>query len=129
MFVGDDKGDLAKKKIYPTLWWLFRDNLLPKPTAFVGYARSKLTVQQLREKCHPYMKVKSDEAEKYEEFWKRNHYVAGSYDSRSSFELLNNEIKKYEQQHTAHRLFYLALPPTVFESATVHIKDVCMGEK
>ena len=23
-------GDLAKKKIYPTLWALFRDNLMPK---------------------------------------------------------------------------------------------------
>jgi hypothetical protein len=32
-------GDLAKKKIYPVLWALFRDNLLPENTKFVGYAR------------------------------------------------------------------------------------------
>jgi glucose-6-phosphate 1-dehydrogenase len=25
-------GDLAKKKIYPVLWALFRDNLLPSNT-------------------------------------------------------------------------------------------------
>ncbi|XP_012220059.1 glucose-6-phosphate 1-dehydrogenase isoform X1 [Linepithema humile] len=122
-------GDLAKKKIYPTLWWLFRDNLLPKPTAFVGYARSKLTVEQLREKCNPYMKVNPDETEKYEEFWKLNHYVTGTYSSQKDFELLNRELQKYEQGHTAHRLFYLALPPSVFESVTVHIRSVCMGKK
>lgn len=123
-------GDLARKKIYPTLWWLFRDNLLPKPTTFFGYARTNLTVDQLREKCHPYMKVKPDEQEKYEEFWKLNHYVAGTYDSQKGFEVLNNELKKYEQNYQiTHRLFYLALPPSVFESVTIHIRNVCMSDK
>ncbi|RLU24074.1 hypothetical protein DMN91_004283 [Ooceraea biroi] len=122
-------GDLAKTKIYPTLWWLFRDNLLPKPTAFVGYARSKFTREMIRKKCDPYMKVKSNETEKYEVFWKLNSYVAGSYDTRGDFELLNHEIEKYEQGKTAHRIFYLALPPSVFEDVTVHIKAVCMAPK
>lgn len=119
-------GDLAKKKIYPTLWWLFRDNLLPKSTTCVGYARSKLTLQQIREKCDPYMKVKSDETGKYEMFWKMNEYIAGSYDSREDFELLNRELRK---QNSANRIFYLALPPNVFETVTVHIRAVCMAEK
>lgn len=52
-------GDLAKKKIYPTLWWLYRDDLLPKPTKFCGYARSMLTVDSIKEQCLPYMKVRS----------------------------------------------------------------------
>lgn len=120
-------GDLAKKKIYPTLWWLFRDNLLPRPTIFVGFARSKLTVQQLREKCHPYMKVKPDEAEKYEKFWKLNHYISGSYDKREGFEILENELQTFEQRKVAHRLFYLALPPSVFEYVTIRLKLMCMG--
>ncbi|KAG5330561.1 G6PD dehydrogenase, partial [Acromyrmex charruanus] len=122
-------GDLAKKKIYPTLWWLFRDNLLPKPTTFVGYARSKLTIQQLREKCHPYMKVKSNEEKKYEEFWKLNHYIAGSYDQKKDFEQLNRKLENFEEGNTAHRLFYLALPPNVYESVTTRIRLTCMGDK
>ncbi|XP_066598128.1 glucose-6-phosphate 1-dehydrogenase [Prorops nasuta] len=122
-------GDLAKKKIYPTLWWLFRDNLLPKTTTFFGYARSNLTLEELREKCSPYMKVKSDEAEKYEEFWKLNHYMAGSYDTREDFAKLNQEIEKHENGIAANRLFYLALPPSVFEKVTVHIRNLCMGLK
>ncbi|XP_012277151.1 glucose-6-phosphate 1-dehydrogenase isoform X2 [Orussus abietinus] len=122
-------GDLAKKKIYPTLWWLFRDNLLPRPTTIIGYARTHLTVKQLREKCHQYMKVKPEEEEKYERFWKLNHYIAGSYDKRQDFEALNQEIEKHESEISANRLYYLALPPTVFRPATVQIRNTCMGTK
>ncbi|XP_062562901.1 glucose-6-phosphate 1-dehydrogenase isoform X1 [Armigeres subalbatus] len=122
-------GDLAKKKIYPTLWWLYRDNLLPSITKFMGYARSKLSVNELRERCHQYMKVEPDQQEKYEQFWALNFYCPGSYDGRRDFELLNQEISKFETGKMANRLFYLALPPSVFETVTVHIRNTCMGQK
>ncbi len=50
-------GDLARKKIYPTLWWLYRDKLLPHKTHFIGYARSDISVQSIREKATEHMKV------------------------------------------------------------------------
>ena len=50
-------GDLAKKKIYPTLWALFRDNLFPPNTKIVGYARSQISVEVIREKSAPWLKV------------------------------------------------------------------------
>lgn len=56
-FISFLQGDLARKKIYPTIWWLYRDNLLPKKTLFFGYARSPMTVDEIRSKCQPYMKV------------------------------------------------------------------------
>jgi glucose-6-phosphate 1-dehydrogenase len=118
---------LAKKKIYPTLWWLYRDGLLPSVTTFCGYARSKLTIADLQERCQPYMKVKQEEEEKYENFWKLNSYVAGSYTERRDFEMLNQELSKNDQQSVANRLFYLALPPSVFETSTSNIKNTCMA--
>lgn len=76
------------------------------------------------------MKVKSDEEKKYEEFWKLNYYMAGQYDSQKGFEVLNYELKKYEEGYNiTNRLFYLALPPNVFENVTVHIRNVCMSDK
>ncbi len=50
-------GDLAKKKIYPTLWALYKENLLPPDTSFIGYARSNLTVDDIKSKCAQYLKV------------------------------------------------------------------------
>ncbi|XP_039233437.1 glucose-6-phosphate 1-dehydrogenase isoform X2 [Drosophila yakuba] len=120
-------GDLAKKKIYPTLWWLYRDDLLPKPTKFCGYARSSLTVDSLKEQCLPYMKVQSHEQKKYEEFWALNEYVSGRYDGRTGFELLNQQLELMENKNKANRIFYLALPPSVFEEVTVNIKQICMS--
>ncbi|KAJ8926870.1 hypothetical protein NQ314_020721 [Rhamnusium bicolor] len=122
-------GDLARKKIYPTLWWLFRDNLLPSNTVFYGYARSKTTIIEIKEKCRQYMKVKPEEEECFEQFWKLNHYLAGKYDSRTDFEKLNQELSNFEKGPVANRLFYLALPPSVFDEVTVHIRNACMAQK
>lgn len=122
-------GDLAKKKIYPTIWYLFRDNLLPKHTKFVGYARTKQTIQEMREKCKKYMKVRPGEEDKLEEFWQNNSYASGSYDKRVDFELLNQEISKNEKGLIANRIFYLAVPPTLFEDVTVNIRNACVSIK
>lgn len=119
-------GDLAKKKIYPTLWWIFRDRLLPENTIFVGYARSNLSMQDVREKCTPYVKAKPAEAERLEQFWNINYYVKGSYDARRDFELLNQELTKLAGDR-ANRIFYLALPPSVFEPVTTNIRECCMA--
>ena len=46
------------KKLFPFSRWLYRDGLLPDNTKFIGYARSKLTVKDIREKSTPFMKVR-----------------------------------------------------------------------
>ena len=85
-------GDLAKKKIYPTLWALFRDGLMPGGTQLFGYARSKMTVGELRERCKATVKCKEGEEALLDSFWASNHYVAGSYDTQRDFEMLNQVI-------------------------------------
>lgn len=119
-------GDLAKKKIYPTLWALWRDNLFPENTTIVGYARSKLTVNDIREKSKPWFKVKPCEEAKVEAFWAANRYVAGGYDAKRDFEILNQDISRHEKK-VGNRLFYLALPPSVFDTVTTHLKETCMS--
>ncbi|XP_018566611.1 glucose-6-phosphate 1-dehydrogenase isoform X2 [Anoplophora glabripennis] len=122
-------GDLARKKIYPTIWWLYRDNLLPPNTVFYGYARSKTTVEEIKIKCEQYMNVKPEERERYDQFWELNRYISGQYNSRTDFEKLNQELTCFEKGAVANRLFYLALPPSVFEEITVHIRNSCMAVK
>ncbi|KAF6090436.1 glucose-6-phosphate dehydrogenase [Phyllostomus discolor] len=121
-------GDLAKKKIYPTIWWLFRDGLLPENTFIVGYARSRLTVADIRKQSEPYFKATPEEKPKLEEFFSRNSYVAGQYDHVASYEHLNNHMNTLCQGSPANRLFYLALPPTVYEAVTKNIRETCMSQ-
>ena len=129
-------GDLAKKKIYPTLWWLYRDNLLPTKTFFLGYARSSLEIGDfLSKSCYPYMKVLPGEEEKFQEFVKLNYYLSGSYDKQESFEALNTKISEIAKEHTVNkntdcnRIFYLALPPSVYSSVTRLLSHSCKAQK
>nr|ACO10733.1 Glucose-6-phosphate 1-dehydrogenase [Caligus rogercresseyi] len=123
-------GDLAKKKIYPTLWSLYFHNLCPPNTKFIGYSRSKIDVKTIRERSAPWFSRPEEHKAKLEEFWSLNHYVAGSYDQKRDFELLNQEMERLESGSSGrNRLFYLALPPSVFASVTVFLKECCMSSK
>jgi hypothetical protein len=37
-----------------------------------------VTVEELREKCQPYMQVRDNEEESLDNFWKLNSYVKGT---------------------------------------------------
>uniref|UniRef100_A0AAX7UVW7 Glucose-6-phosphate 1-dehydrogenase n=1 Tax=Astatotilapia calliptera TaxID=8154 RepID=A0AAX7UVW7_ASTCA len=122
-------GDLAKKKIYPTLWWLFRDGLLPDNTFFVGFARSSLTVEDIKAACLPHMKVSDEESDYLSAFFSKNSYLSGRYDDGSSFDQLSKHLSSLPGGANANRLFYLALPPTVYHHVSKNIRTHCMSLK
>ncbi|XP_034732917.1 glucose-6-phosphate 1-dehydrogenase-like [Etheostoma cragini] len=122
-------GDLAKKKIYPTLWWLFRDGLLPDDTYFVGFARTKLTVEDIKTVCLPHMKVTVEESERLSAFFSKNSYLSGWYDDDGSFAQLAAHLLSLPGGADANRLFYLALPPTVYNFVSKNIRTHCMSRK
>lgn len=127
-------GDLAKKKVYPTIWALYRDKLLPENTVIIGYARSERTISQLMEEVSKYVKLDLDKESKlWQQFWSTNHYLKGSYDNGQDFKLLNSHIlnlQKANNQQTKHsnlnRLFYFALPPVVYASVSKLIREYCI---
>ncbi|KAM9856372.1 glucose-6-phosphate 1-dehydrogenase-like [Aulostomus maculatus] len=122
-------GDLAKKKIYPTLWCLFRDGLLPDDTYFVGFARSDLTVEDIKTACVPHMKVTSAESACLSAFFQKNSYLRGNYDDGSSFNKLNAHLSSLPGGAEANRVFYMALPPSVYHSVSTNIGTHCMSCK
>ena len=77
---------MAKKKIYPTLWWLFRDGLLPKNTHIIGYARSHLTVSELVEHFEAFCNVRDEEKDSFSHFIRHCSYISVSF----IFCLINN---------------------------------------
>ena len=71
------------------------------------------------------LKVKDSEKQKLDEFFKVNEYIAGGYDKPDGFAKLNKAI---EEKGSCNRIFYLALPPSVYESVTLNLKAVCMSK-
>eukprot|EP00850_Spirogloea_muscicola_P002141 SM000008S22230 [mRNA] locus=s8:585467:589117:- [translate_table: standard] len=125
-------GDLAKKKTFPALYNLFRQGFLRAEQIHVfGYARSKLSDMDLREKLKGHLKGdQSDIAE----FLNLVTYVAGSYDTPEGYEKLDKEVQGHEnskcgEQGPTRRLFYMALPPSVYPVAAKMIQQTCMNNR
>lgn len=68
-------GDLARKKTYPALFALYAKGFAPQHVQVVGYARSPLTDEALREQIRPHLK--GAPAAKVEAFLKLCTYVHG----------------------------------------------------
>jgi glucose-6-phosphate 1-dehydrogenase len=113
-------GDLALKKTYPALFTLFKNNHLPKNVYIIGYARSTYELNDFRNRVTSKF-AKDPEAES---FAKRCFYASGKYDESASYEYLAKIVHQTEEPgQKSHRIFYLALPPSVFIPASHNLKQ------
>ncbi len=72
-------------------WPLFVNRFLPKNLKLIGYARSKLSNEDLHGKIKDYLK--GDDKTK-DEFLSRVSYVPGSYDGDEGFQVPNCTLQK-----------------------------------
>jgi glucose-6-phosphate 1-dehydrogenase len=111
-------GDLARKKTFPALFALFSQGFLPDNTNIFGFARSEMDDATFREHITANLTCRyvpgEDCAGKMRDFLKRCFYVRGQYNSKDSFDALLEQMRVIEGDVDANRLFYMAIPPSVF---------------
>ncbi|KAH9745271.1 glucose-6-phosphate 1-dehydrogenase 1 [Citrus sinensis] len=113
-FVGAS-GDLAKKKIFPALFALYYEDCLPEDFTVFGYARTKLTDEELRNVIRKTLTCGIDKKyTKLDQFLKRCFYHSGLYNSEEHFAELDSKLKEKEVGKLSNRLFYLSIPPNIF---------------
>eukprot|EP00611_Tribonema_gayanum_P002468 TRINITY_DN1183_c0_g1_i2.p1 TRINITY_DN1183_c0_g1~~TRINITY_DN1183_c0_g1_i2.p1 ORF type:complete len:524 (-),score=161.99 TRINITY_DN1183_c0_g1_i2:480-2051(-) len=123
-------GDLAKKKTFPALYDLFEHGFLPSSVAIVGYARSNMTDEQLRDKLRPFVEKASSDKAALDKFLERVFYRSGGYDDHEAMKAMIKDVEKWEAESAtgkANRIFYFAVPPSVFLPTAAAIKDVAMS--
>lgn len=78
-----------------------------------------------------YIKTPTKDIEQQlEEFCGLCTYVSGQYDKDESFLQLNRHLEELEQgRKETNRLFYMALPPSVFTIVSQHLKKCCYPSK
>ncbi|KXZ51967.1 hypothetical protein GPECTOR_11g9 [Gonium pectorale] len=130
-------GDLAKKKTYPALFHLFKKGFLPRRLQIVGYARSKMSSPELRDRLRPFLEKESNgDGEAVEQFLNSCCYLAGDYDAPDGYERLGAALAGWEAQMCVGssapppgprlgRLFYLALPPSVYPQVCQRLREHC----
>ncbi|KAE8766925.1 glucose-6-phosphate 1-dehydrogenase, chloroplastic-like [Hordeum vulgare] len=111
-------GDLAKKKIFPALFALFYEDWLPEHFTVFGYARSKMSDEELRNMISMTLTCRIDQrancSEKMDKFLKRCFYQSGQYNSEEGFRELDRKLTEKEAGKLPNRLFYLSIPPNIF---------------
>ncbi|KAG4439867.1 hypothetical protein IFR05_004643 [Cadophora sp. M221] len=120
-------GDLAKKKTFPALFGLYRNQFLPKDIKIVGYARTKMDHEEFLKRVKSYIKTPTKDMEQQlQEFCDICTYVSGQYDKDESFEQLEKHLVELEKgRKETNRVFYMALPPSVFTTVSQHLKKCC----
>lgn len=109
-------GDLTQRKLIPSLFNLFRKRRTPKKFQIVGFGGTAFTDEQFREHLHEGVKEHAGYPftdEEWNLFAANLYYLAGKYTEASDFVQLADYLAKLENGE-ANRLFYMALPPTLF---------------
>src|SRR6266513_1810076 len=121
-------GDLTKRKLIPAIYYLAEQKLLPDNFALLGVARDQNTDEGYRAIMREAM-AHSDEIHKVnDDVWQwlceRTFYAGGDFsrdDAYANIERRLNEIESRSAQQDRNRIFYLAIPPSVFETTLKHL--------
>lgn len=111
-------GDLSARYLLPSLYHLFKDNLLPEPVEIIGITRGDTTADELFQKvelcvnevdkvCDPVALKKMHE---------HTHMVSMDLEDPAAYERLKQRLDETEARHGVcmNRLYYLSIPPAAY---------------
>lgn len=131
-------GDLAEKKIIPSLWHLFQQGRLSRDFLVIGFSRRNLSDKEFKQYIHEVIKKisgKDINEKELSHFFKAFLYHKGTFEEKTAFDSLANTIAETEKSWRvcANKLFYLAVSPSGYEPilknlAAVKLNLPCGGE-
>ncbi|MBI2024883.1 MAG: glucose-6-phosphate dehydrogenase [Candidatus Harrisonbacteria bacterium] len=113
-------GDLATRKIIPSLWRLFDQNLLGDRFSVIGFSRGDISEYKFKSSIESAVRNKSNSEirdEKLSRFADLFSYHAGKFEDAAAFRVLAKSIEASEKSWgvCANKLFYLAAPPATYK--------------
>jgi glucose-6-phosphate 1-dehydrogenase len=123
-------GDLTRRKLMPAIYELAKEGLLADTFAVVGSARDEGGDESFRNAMEEALKA-SDEIKKFDpNVWEwlrpRLFYESGDLTHDEAYLDLEKKLHQVESAHAAesrNRMFYLALPPSVFKPIVQHLSS------
>jgi glucose-6-phosphate 1-dehydrogenase len=128
MVIFGASGDLAKRKLIPAIYRLFRQGLLPRGFFVLGVARTEMDSERFRELMAEGLREtfpeECDEA-CWCDFSSRLHYRSIDYRDSESYRINLTEVLPALEESAdtgGNRVFYLATPPGIYEDiiGTLH---------
>jgi glucose-6-phosphate 1-dehydrogenase len=124
-------GDLTKRKLFPALYQLAAEHLLHPTFAVLAVGREPSeTDATYRERIRAAL-VDSDEVKHFDdEVWQRlaarTFYAGGDASDSAAYGLIERRLAEIEHERPVterNRFFYLAVPPSVFETIVRHLSS------
>ncbi len=125
-------GDLARSKLIPALFSLYKQKLFPETFYIVGFARRPLglyqTVRPLADE--EFRKMMADGDSDWEKFSQNLYYQQGMFDQESGYEQLIEKLNQFDKKMGAciTRIFYLATPPQHYETILDFLQNTKLSE-
>ncbi|YBZ94937.1 glucose-6-phosphate dehydrogenase [Bacillus sp. AK031] len=118
-------GDLAKRKLFPSLYHLFRKGKIAKNFAVIGVARRQLSTEDFQQHVKDSVLTSIGKDENIEEFVSHFYYQSNDVSDSNSYIELNGLANKLDEQYElqGNRIFYLAMAPEFFGTITDHLKQ------
>jgi glucose-6-phosphate 1-dehydrogenase len=113
-------GDLTWRKLVPALFDLSQDRSLPALFAIIAVDRIKLGDDALRRRLHDgvnqFSRFGKARSAVWNQFAQHIHYQQGDFKKPATYADLGKQCEKLEKEwgNKAHRIFYMATPPSMF---------------
>lgn len=119
-------GDLANRKLIPSLFNLHRRGLFHEKSAIVACGRAPMEQDAYRETVRKLLSEKNppDRQELIETFLKKLFYHAGDYGEDDTYTRLDAQLKEIEHSFSndnACRIYYLSTAPSVYLTVVNHL--------
>ncbi len=123
MVIFGGTGDLAKNKLIPALFSLFKAKQLPEDFFIVGFARREFSDEAYAQEF-----VQDDPH--WQTFAKHLYYQQGLFDEKAGYEELIAKLSSFDENMGAciTRIFYLATPPINYESILDNLISTKLSE-
>lgn len=122
-------GDLTRRKLMPAVYNLSLSRSLPSGFAVVGVARRDKSNEQFRaemkEGVAQFSRRKPIDAAVWEDFERGVSYVKGAFGEAQTYVDLKKHLEELDKERgtRGNRLYYLAVPPSEFETIVQKLKD------
>ena len=118
-------GDLANRKLYPSIYRLYRNGKLSDNFAVIGVARRPWTNEIFRDKVKESIEDFDDEGIDPDEFASHFHYNPFDIQDLEHYQQLEELITQLDTKHETdgNRLFYFSMAPNFFGILGANLKS------
>ncbi|MGJ3254349.1 MAG: glucose-6-phosphate dehydrogenase [Elainellaceae cyanobacterium] len=127
-------GDLTKRKLFPALYNLGLNGLLPKEFAIAGVAHTDLDTdsfrQRMRDEIHEFSQNSID-SELWDWLEQRTYYLKADFQDSDAYSQLQDMLSGLDDKYgtQGNYLYYLATPPRFFRDIIEHLGSLGLTQE